>query len=208
MRNRDWAVRLFLFLFIGGLATVWALTKVTGLQIVNSTLDSTPIGEASVADGHFSYTQAASNPGSSIAKQGAYLGWNLTSGTGETDFINDHGSGPGGFYFYNTGGSVGNPIALLDNVGDLHAGGQLTVDANMAYSVPTLYWGTTGASIGVWPGGPQNVSGYPHCDPSNAAGSLWISTGQSTGGTIWLCEDDTNLSSPIADGHRTWVKID
>ena len=39
--------------------------------------------------------------------QGAYLGWNVTGGTGETDFINQSGLGPGGFHFIeSTSGGV------------------------------------------------------------------------------------------------------
>jgi hypothetical protein len=45
--------------------------------------------------------------------EGAYVGWNaLTGGTGETDFINNQGGGPGGFAFMNTPPS-GDPRATL-----------------------------------------------------------------------------------------------
>jgi hypothetical protein len=47
------------------------------------------------------------------AVQGAYLGWNaLTGSTGETDFINNAGTGPGGFAFMNTPAS-GSPRSTL-----------------------------------------------------------------------------------------------
>jgi len=48
-----------------------------------------------------------------VTAQGAYLGWNaLTSGTGETDFINNQGLGTGGFAFMNTPPS-GTPLTTL-----------------------------------------------------------------------------------------------
>jgi hypothetical protein len=42
---------------------------------------------------------------SSILPQGFWATWNFTGGTGETDFINKSGSGPGGFHFYNSTGN-------------------------------------------------------------------------------------------------------
>lgn len=45
------------------------------------------------------------------SSQGAYTAWNFSSGTGETDFINNKGGGPGGFNFYNT--STGAALTLL-----------------------------------------------------------------------------------------------
>jgi hypothetical protein len=45
-------------------------------------------------------------------QQGAYLGWNILTGTGETDFINNKGQGPGGFAFMNTPSS-GTPRTTL-----------------------------------------------------------------------------------------------
>jgi hypothetical protein len=45
--------------------------------------------------------------------QGAYLGWNMTGGQGETDFINNQGGGPGGFYFVNVPASGGPQTRVL-----------------------------------------------------------------------------------------------
>jgi len=53
---------------------------------------------------------AAGNVNPSTGSQGAYLGWNaLSGGTGETDFINSKGGGPGGFAFM----QAGDPRATL-----------------------------------------------------------------------------------------------
>ena len=59
--------------------------------------------------------------------QGAYLGWNaLTSGTGETDFINNQGGGSGGFAFFNTppSGTPKNLLMFLTGAGNLGIGTQ------------------------------------------------------------------------------------
>jgi hypothetical protein len=47
--------------------------------------------------------------------QGAYFGWNASGGTGETDFINNQGGGPGGFAFINKPSSedLGTPRQAL-----------------------------------------------------------------------------------------------
>jgi hypothetical protein len=59
------------------------------------------------------------------AQQGAYVGWNnLTGSTGETDFINNQGNGPGGFAFINTpsSGSPSSTLMFLNGYGDLGIG--------------------------------------------------------------------------------------
>jgi len=64
-------------------------------------------------------------PGSLV--QGSYLGWNMAgTSTGETDFINDRGSGTGGFYWYSNSGTA--PGSLLGSLtpasgGTLNIGG-------------------------------------------------------------------------------------
>ena len=61
----------------------------------------------------------------SLATQGGYLGWNaLTGGTGETDFLNNQGGGPGGFAFFNTppSGSPASVLMFLTGAGRLGIG--------------------------------------------------------------------------------------
>jgi hypothetical protein len=59
--------------------------------------------------------------------QGAYLGWNVTGGGGETDFINNQGLGGGGFHFINTpsSGTPSTTLATVDSAG-IHAGPGMT----------------------------------------------------------------------------------
>ncbi len=55
--------------------------------------------------------------------EGAYLGWNMSGGRGETDFVNNEGEGSGGWYFVNTNSSGGYSgwSAFLDTSGNLHS---------------------------------------------------------------------------------------
>ncbi len=55
--------------------------------------------------------------------QGAYLGWNMSAGQGETDFVNNEGLGYGGWWFVNTNSSGGYNgwSAYLDSSGNLHS---------------------------------------------------------------------------------------
>ena len=67
----------------------------------------------------FGYSHLATTNVTTVGAQGAYIMWNLTSGTGETDFVNQRGAGSGGFYFYNAtnAGAVGSAIAYINSSG-------------------------------------------------------------------------------------------
>jgi len=68
------------------------------------------------------YIQSAGTAGG-IQSQGAYMGWNLTGGVGETDFINQQGLGSGGWRWYN----YNNSAQLTSNAAALSAAGGLTL---------------------------------------------------------------------------------
>jgi hypothetical protein len=110
----------------------FAQTKVTGEKIVNSTInsstiDSTPIGStsrSSVSATWMLYSGSAPNP---IPGNSVEFGWNATS-LGEADFIDDYGTGAGGFNWYAVGGggashawNASSPIMKLDRLGNLTA---------------------------------------------------------------------------------------
>lgn len=80
------------------------------------------------------HTPGTDNP--TTSDQGAYISWNKTAGTGETDFINHKGAGAGGFWWYNTGGdgtSYDN-LMRLDSSGSLYLKGSLNVPGNIISS--------------------------------------------------------------------------
>jgi hypothetical protein len=74
----------------------------------------TPVAPLDVQLGPIHVGQTT-NP--TLTAQGAYLGWNLSGGTGETDFINNQGLGSGGFAFINTPNSGSPPATLLTITG-------------------------------------------------------------------------------------------
>ncbi len=62
------------------------------------------------------WTQATNSPTGS--GQGAYLGWNVSGYRGETDFLNNHGAGSGGWEWrYWTGSAWSSPVASLQESG-------------------------------------------------------------------------------------------
>lgn len=80
------------------------------------------------------------NTNPNLSTQGGYFGWNaLTGSTGETDFINQQGGGPGGFAFFNAPPS-GTPTTLLMflngsngnlGIGTTSPGAKLEVNGNV-----------------------------------------------------------------------------
>jgi hypothetical protein len=59
-----------------------------------------------------------------LTVQGAYLGWNLSGGVGETNFINNQGLGTGGFVFLNTppSGSPRSTLLTITGAGNVGVG--------------------------------------------------------------------------------------
>lgn len=68
-----------------------------------------PVASLDIASGPL-HVGGSTTP--AVTSPGAYLGWNVSGGTGETDFINNQGSGSGGFAFVNTP-SAGTPLTTL-----------------------------------------------------------------------------------------------
>lgn len=51
--------------------------------------------------------------GTTGASQGSYVAWNASGGTGEMDFINNHGGGTGGWSWYDTSGTGGTLTQIM-----------------------------------------------------------------------------------------------
>lgn len=60
----------------------------------------------------------AAYPNSTVTgfTQGAFFGWNVTGGVGETDFINNKGGGSGGFQFYNQNPTPSHSLPIAPNL--------------------------------------------------------------------------------------------
>jgi hypothetical protein len=121
-----------LTLYLGVIALLCSLGAGAGVyqqyssvQIINSEIDSTPVGLNTPSSGYFSnlVTRGTFSIPLGNASQ---MGWNQVTGNGETDFFNQHGSGSGGFNWYAVGGttysgSPGSPIMQLSSGGTLTA---------------------------------------------------------------------------------------
>lgn len=110
--------------------------------------------------------------GTQWQQQGAWTAWNY-AGAGMTNFINSHGTGAGGFSFYNVASSLSATptlLATLDASGDLTASGVLTIGTGAA----TVNSGT-GAPTATRPVG----SLYMRTD-GTAGARLYVSAGGGT----------------------------
>ena len=107
-------------------------TRVSGEAIINSsinssTIDGTPIGNNSRSSISATWMQITSSPPNPALGNSLGLGWSAT-GLGEVDFVDDFGTGSGGFNWYVIGGTgashtwdAGSPIMKLDRLGNLTA---------------------------------------------------------------------------------------
>lgn len=126
---------LFVVLIAFTLAA-WGLTTVTGQHIINSVIDSTPIGSTTPSTGAFSnissqWSRVTLAPPSTSALNSMTMGWNATLGGGEADFVNNHGTGGvGGFKWYDIGTSLAwnpaTPLMTLTDSGVLASSGGFT----------------------------------------------------------------------------------
>lgn len=91
------------------------------------------------------------------AQQGGYIGWNYTASLGETDFINSHGTGGGGYNFYNVASNSSATPALLasiNSVGGLSIASSYQINGVQVIGQPIVGYGTPtgGAKIASFPG--------------------------------------------------------
>jgi hypothetical protein len=111
-----------------------ALTPLTSVAIRNSamtttaitasTLDSTPIGNSSASSVRSTYLASFAPAPNPALINTSMVGWNASLGNGETDFVNDYGTAPGGFDWYATGTSSSHswgssPLMILSKTGGL-----------------------------------------------------------------------------------------
>lgn len=83
-----------------------------------------------------------------FANQGGYMMWNLTTGVGETDFVNNQGLGIGGFQWYNTppSGSPLTEIMALTGSGNLGIG-TTSPDYKLTISGTSIVLGVDNQSV-------------------------------------------------------------
>jgi hypothetical protein len=123
------------------------------------------------------YLHVAGSANPTVAQQGAYLNWN-GSGAGETDFINNRGYGPGGFYFLNN-------TALTSPLMFIAGSGYVGIGTASPLAVLDVYGGgiAKDATVGPWVTAPYNavylnglaaISGSYNILSSNADQNLYL----------------------------------
>jgi hypothetical protein len=193
-----------------------AMTTVTGQRIINSLIDSTPIGNTTPSTGKFTSVTATSvgaatggfglveagnqYSGGSLVN-GNWLAWNQTL-AGESDFVNQHAGGSGGWGWYDTtsGASIGTNVATLSRTGVFSVGtvnsttfnGNLNGNATSANTAgsagsantansagsanvlnsPVFNCGATTPATGIQTNGNANCGAYPNRLSSNGFSTL------------------------------------
>jgi hypothetical protein len=90
-----------------------------------------------------------------LSAQGAYLGWNVSGGVGETDFINNQGLGTGGFAFINTPNAGAPPTTLVTIAG----GGNVGIGTTSPQQNLSVNFGLNIDQENTNPGGPIPTTG-------------------------------------------------
>ncbi len=132
---------------------------------------------------------AGSNPGQAIPyrSQGAYIGWNLSDGTGETDYLNAPGGGTGGHYFYNWNGSAWNNLAYIDDVGNFTALSAAGAASQGIIRAPNWNGTNWGLQIGA------NISGIAAIMINAPSGfSDWLEQFMVNGAHMWRVDASGN----------------
>ena len=84
-----------------------------------------------------------------LNSQGAYIGWNMNVGQGETNIINNRGGGPGGIYFdqYNSDNTYDKRLGSFDGSGNFNVTGKITSSGIIAGSKTAPTAPATNASL-------------------------------------------------------------
>jgi hypothetical protein len=145
------AAALFLASFLfAPVRHVAAAVQQSGLAIINSVIDSTPIGQTTPAAGNFTSLFAQSlgvnsNPSTFAGDSGGFLGWDKNA-TGDEDFIaTNNGTSPSFAWYFLLGSSITQEM-LLDQTAVLHVPNG--IDANITGNVTgNLSGNVTGGTI-------------------------------------------------------------
>ena len=127
-----------------GVLVAYGSTKVRDQIITNSTLDSSIIGGTVPAAADFTHATVHGQPSNPSLNNSGAMGWNATGG-GETDFVNNHGTGNlGGFSWYDSATSAWSstaPLLRVDKSGNVTASTSITspaINASSSMSAPAI----------------------------------------------------------------------
>ena len=143
----------------------------------------------------YMHLAGSSNGGTPYPGAGAYLNWNIATGTGETDFINNKGAGTGGGFNFYTTPAAGTPLTNLTSGATFLTG---TGDANVAI-------GTTGVTT---INGTLHITGAPGAAPPDLVVNSRIQTGDAGGsGGIWLTQNFSMFVGQLGTSEGFWNNI-
>jgi hypothetical protein len=199
--------RLALIAFVCVTCTAVASTKLVDLIITNSRIDSTPIGQSAPSTGSFTTVRANNAVSNPVPINTSWMGWDSEL-QGETDFVNNHGTGAGAaFNWYTTSSSAPNynpnaPLMSLSQTGGLNVGLSVlspTITASTLATGPLANYGLVQASGRTFPGGISQgaytlwniTSGVGETDFVNNAGA-------GSGGFRWYLGNTSSLPGTLA----------
>jgi hypothetical protein len=198
----------------GGIYNVSNLTVGNNNQITAG-IDGSSLGylgvNGNVQVGKLIYVQGTNSASSVFPNAGGYLTWNYSAGNGETDFINNQGSGTGGFSWYNANNVGGNitSIMSIDGAGNLNLLGSLEYNSGTSFSIQmpnnrgtngevlstygngVTFWNTTavtplGINGAIQYNNNGNFGGASGVTVSNNGNSLSINSNLSVGGNVGI----------------------
>lgn len=137
------------------------------------------------------------------ATAGSYVQWNRSSGTGETDYVNNHGLGAGGWFWYDTSGAG----TTLTQAMSLSATGTLTVAGGLFVSPSGAALCATAASVALRPNGAGstagqlivNTVGTVTCGTATSSAGMNVTSSGSTSG-ISLTDTGANGANFLLNG--------
>jgi hypothetical protein len=176
-------------------------SAMTSTSITASTLDSTPIGTSSASSVRSSYFSSTATPPNPAAINTSMMGWNRL-GSGETDFVNDYGTGSGGFNWFFTGSDVGHTWAAgvmgLSKVGNLAVAGTFSAGSTItapSFSGPltgNVTGNLSGTVTGSLNGNASSASAFNHTPSSCGTGQ--VATGINSAGNS-VCVNTTQSAA-------------
>jgi hypothetical protein len=199
--------RLALIAFVCVTCTAVASTKLVDLIITNSVINSTTIGLTNPSPARFTYMSTGSAVPNPVQVNSSFLGWSA-DGQGETDFVNNHGTGCcSAFNWYTTSSSVPNynpnvPLMSLSTTGDLTTSLSMHTPTATATTLATGPWANYGlleASNGTFPSGvPQGAMTLWNITGGVGETDFVNNSGAGTGGYRWYLGNSSSLPGTLA----------
>lgn len=183
----------------GGIYNITNLSIGSNNQIIGG-LDASNNGVLSVNGnvnvGQILLVEGYSSSSAQFTAQGAYITWNFNPGTGYTNFINNPGTGGGGFTWYNTNSAGENLIGLLGlTVSGLGIFGGLTYNTgSLSVTLPNDRGSANEVLISLGNGNTEWGTVNNTTPPAGAPGQIQYNSNGTFGGATGIITDGTDLT--------------